>query len=325
MLVTGLALGLGACQTPPQNEEQAGGGVAMGNATPAASPETSSPTGTVYDFEAVSDLDATGELISVRTGNELRVGTLEAITAGTAQRYELSDACGDVAANVGTFAIACGTEIRVFSADGVDTVTAEDPVSSAVRTSDGDVVAASHDSTTITVFGADGEVSTFEAAKGTDQLVAAPRGADKHDAVVRVNHEVTTVQDMDIDNGRQGGTLRAGLGVGDVAGGPHGLVLAADTTGSQLLVYNTDDIIRLQMTAPVAESPWAVTWDDARALAWIASTATNTAEGYTLATGVPIVRTTVETVPDARHMVSLPDGTLVLASATGGGLQVVTP
>ncbi|SDS05905.1 hypothetical protein SAMN04488539_0924 [Corynebacterium timonense] len=316
---------LAACQSePPQPEASA----SMGNATPAPSPastETASPAGAVHPFAAISEIEASGDLLAVRTGSTLHVGTLDDIVDGTAATHTLDDACGALSPNNGTFVTACGTDIRLFTAKGADSVTLDEPASAAAVTTTGEIIAASGDDSSVRVI-RDGDVEdTFTVARETDRVVAAQNGEGSPDSVVRVNNFDTTIQDLDWRAGRQGGTLRAGLGVGKVAAAPQGTILAADTTGSQLLVYNTDDVIRLQMTAPVADSPWAVAWDVPAELAWVASTSTNTAEGYSLATGVPIKTASFPTVADAQSLAALPDGTLVLGSATGEGLQVVAP
>lgn len=297
----------------------------MGNATPAPSPEAQDPAGTVHPFAAISEIEAAGELLAVRAGSTLHVGTLDEIIAGSAATHSLDDACGDLSPNNATFVTACGSEIRLFTADGAETVAVEEPATAAAVTTTGEILAASDNDSSVRVI-RDGEVAeTFTVARETDRLLAAPSEDGTPDAVVRLNNFDTTIQDLDWQSGRQGGTLRAGLGVGQVSAAPQGTVLAADTTGSQLLVYNTDDVIRLQMTAPVAESPWAVAWDVPNELAWVGSTATNTAEGYSLATGVPIKQASFATIADAQSLAALPDGTLVLGSASGGGLQVVAP
>lgn len=299
----------------------------MGNATPEASPQAGEVAGQLHSFEAVADLDATGELVAVRTASELAVGTLDAVLDGSAERYPLDPACGDVSARDGTFAVACGSEVRLIDASGQTTFATSAPASVAAVTSTGEVLTGSADKRTIRVYRDGREIDSFSVARETDQLLTVPR-AGQPDAAVRVNHFDTTIQDLDlsdIGNGRQGGTLRVGLGVGGVATGGDGLVLAADNTGSQLLVYTATDIIRLQQSAPVAESPWGVAWDGEASLAWVTSTATNTATGYDISQGVPLERVSVPTVADARGVVALADGTLVVASASGGGLQVIAP
>ena len=39
---------------------------------------------------------------------------------------------------------------------------------------------------------------------------------------------------------------------------------------------------------------------------------------------MPEEQVAFDTVADAQNILALPDGTLVLASATGGGLQIIT-
>lgn len=311
---------LTACGSPIEQAEDLA--VSMGNATPAASPAAQDPTGAVHPFASVRDLDSTGDLLGVRTEDSLVVGKLEQVLSGNATTYSLDDACGDVSANAGTFAVACGDTIRLFREDGEESFAAETPVTAATVTSTGEVLAASDTDRSVWLYKDGALERTFSAARETTQLQAVPVDGQP-DTVVRTNSFDTTIQDMDWGKGRQGGTLRVGLGMGKIAGGDDGLVLAADATGSQLLVYTSDDIIRLHQMIPVAESPWDVAWDTSNRLAWIASTATNTASGYDISRGVPLVRASVRTVADAQSMVSLDDATLVLASASGDGLQVV--
>lgn len=100
-------------------------------------------------------------------------------------------------------------------------------------------------------------------------------------------------------------------------------MLVSDNLGPQLAVYTADDVIRLHQTAPVDESPWGVAWDDVHDLAWISSTAENSLVAYDISTGVPVEEHRLDTVADVHNVVVLSDGTLVAASATGDGLQVI--
>ena len=142
---------------------------------------------------------------------------------------------------------------------------------------------------------------------------------------MRLNRFDTTIQDIQLAKSRQGGTLRVGLGVGQAAFGEDGLVLASDATGDQLLVYTTGEVVRLHQTVPTDATPWAVAWDPAHKFAWITSTEANTATAYDISKGVPREQRKVSTVADAQNMVSLDDGTLLIGSASGAGLHIVTP
>lgn len=294
----------------------------MGSATPAESPASSDPSGEVRPFEAVRDLDATGDLLGVRTDSALIVGTLDEVLAGSAASYGLDGSCGDASANAGTFAVACGGTIRLFDRSGERSFATEEAATAATVTSSGEVLAGSKDARTVWVY-KDGELErSLAVARETDQLQAVPVDGQP-DSVVRTNSFDTTIQDLDWRGGKQGGTLRAGLGVGKIAAGEDGLVLAADATGSQILVYTSEDIIRLHQMAPVEDGPWDVAWDGRGRLAWITSTATNTATAYDISRGVPLERGRLRTVADAQSIASLADGTVVIASATGDGLQII--
>ena len=204
----------------------------MGSAEPAQSPAATAPAGQVVSFEPVRDLDVTDGRIGVRTGDALVIGTLEEIARGAGERHALDTSCGDASANAGTFAVACAGEIKLFGARE-EAIGTDLPVTVATVASSGEVLAGSDSERKIWVF-EDGELaSTIDVARETDQLQAVQVDGQR-DSVVRTNRFDTTIQDIDWTGSRQGGTLRVGLGVGKVAGGEHGLVLAADSTGNQL-------------------------------------------------------------------------------------------
>ena len=320
------ALALSACGASPSAKiEEAGGEAAanMGSAKPVQSPQSSDPAGAVVDFEPVSDVDVTNGRIGVRTENALTIGTLEEIQQGKAARHELDQSCGEASANAGTFALACAGEIKLFG-DREETIATDKPVTVATVASTGEVLAGSDTERKVWVFDGGELKDTIDVARETDQLQAVQVDGQR-DSVVRTNRFDTTIQDIDWNGARQGGTLRVGLGVGKVRGGEHGLVLAADSTGSQLHVYTTDDIIRLQQSAPVPEGPWDAAWDPAQRLAWVSSLASNTATGYDISQGIPVKRKHFATVADAQSIITLDDGTVVAASASGDGIQIVSP
>jgi len=327
--VLGIALGtafstvaLTACSSPTELADELA--VNMGDASPIESPPATDPAGEVHEYEPVLDLDTTDGLITVRTADAITVGTLDEILGNTAKSWPLEAECGDVSANAGVFAVGCGTTVRTFTTSGADELAVEHPATTATVTTSGEILAASNEERNVWVY-RDGElIKTISVARETDSIQAVPVDG-KPDTVVRTNSFDTTIQDLDWTGGRQGGTLRVGLGVGKIAGGEQGLVLAADTTGNQLLVYTSDDIIRLHQTAPVPESPWDVAWDAADRLAWVASTSSNLVTGYDISRGVPLERAQLRTVADVHSTISLDDGTLLLASATGDGIQIITP
>lgn len=321
------SLGLAACQTGSAPEP----GPEMGNAVAAPSPEAVDPTGRVIDLPAdatdVTDLAVAGEIIALRSSDALQVGTLADFDAGAAETVEIPETCADLTASDDTFVLACGAEVLLVSAADPGSPTSRDvsdnaPASSASLTTTGELLVGNAEQSVVSVHREGEEVETIDVAGATDQLLAVPvTGAD--DVAVRSNIANTTVQDIHWEDGEQGGTLRVGVGVGQIAAGEDGLVIASDTLGDQVAVYTATDVIRLHQTAPVAASPWGVAWDAGRDLAWVASTTGNVLASYDISSGVPEQVHTLSSVADAHHIAVLPDGTLIAVSATGDGLQVI--
>lgn len=303
-IATSTAVTLAACQQGSAPEP----GPTLGNAVPVDSPEATDPDGDTIDLGEVSDLAYTGDAYAVRVGDELLTGTLDELRKDP-QPIDIAG-CTDVTANAGEILVTCGDEVRFI---GGETLKLEQPAASAVVLSDGSIVTASGTEAHAYVY-RDGELADdFPVGGTTDELAVTDT-----DQVVRINRETSTIQDFRLEQGRQGGTLRVGVGVGTASAGPDGLVIVSDTSGSQIAVYTVSDVVRLHQTAPVAESPYAVAHDGT--LAWIASTSTNTATGYDITRGVPMEQSTVNTIANVRAMVATDDG-LVLGGSDG--LQII--
>ncbi|WP_155861317.1 hypothetical protein [Corynebacterium doosanense] len=313
-LVLASTLPLAACQQ--QSPSEHGPEQVMGNATPAASPAEMDPEGEVIEIGEVTDLVRAGDTLAARVGDELLTGTLAQFRSGSVDSVDAAG-CTDVTATGENIVLTCGSEARVL---GGETVSLTAPAQTAVLTSSGEIIAAPQGTEDVQVY-RDGELAEeFAVAGTTDELLALPREG-REDAVVRLNRSETRVQDLRWQDGEQGGTLRAGLGAGSMGGmgaGSEGIAVVSDTIGHQIMIYTLDDVIRLQQTAPTPESPWAAAWDGH--LAWVASTATNTATGYDISGGVPVEESHVATIADVRQMVATDDG-LVLGGARG--LQII--
>lgn len=302
----------------------------LGDAVAEVSPPATSVAGEVIDlpdsFAEVSDMEAAGDVLGLRARTVLALGTLEQLRSGDATEVEIPETCGDLTASADTFVLACGEEVLLIDAGdgGVEKRTVETSATAAALTSSGELVVGSGEENKVLVYDAEGaEVESITVAGPSSQILAVPV-AGEDDAVVRTDHASTTIQDVHWRDGDQGGTLRVGLGIGRAAAGTDGIVLASDNRGDQLAVYTATGVVRLHQTVPVDDSPWGVAWDADRNLAWVASTGTNTLVGHTLATGVPEATVTLDTVADGQNILVLADGTLLVASATGGGLQIIT-
>ena len=328
--LTATSLLLVACNAGPNPEVPD-----LGNAVAEVSPPSTSPAGEVLELPAawaeISDMEAAGDILGLRSATTLAIGTLGQLRAGDATEVEIPANCGDLNASADTFILACRDQVLLVDAATGDVEkrslagTDADPADSAVLTSTGELIVGSAEGSKVLVFGQDSDepVENITVAGQTSQLLAVPvEGAD--DSVVRSSYVNTTIQDVHWRDVKQGGTLRVGLGIGQMAVGGNGVVLASDNRGGQIAVYTATDVVRLHQTTPVAGSPWAVAWDGERDLAWVSTTADNTLHGFDLSTGVPEEKVTLDTVADVHNVIALDDGTLVLASATGEGLQIIT-
>lgn len=299
----------------------------MGQATPVASPAAENPAGTVLDFAAdVTDMEvADGDILGVRSDQSLAIGTLADFEAGEQVELEVASQCGDLTVTGDQFVLACEQGVYLIDAanPNLDNLQETDkPTTVAALTTDGELLVGNDVDEDVTVYRDGQDPVNFEVQDPGTEMIAVPVD-ERHDAVVRISNGPTTIQDIDYPNDRAGATLRVGLGVAQMAGGEDGLLVVSDNRGGQIAIYNADDIIRLQMTAPVDSDPWGVAWDGQNSLAWITTLSNNQLTGYRIAEGVPEEQHRLDTVADAQNIVALEDGTLVVASASGDGLQII--
>ena len=298
-----------------------------GQAEPADSPAAQKPAGKVLDFADVSDTAAVGDVLAVRTKDTLAVGTQDDFESSQASRIDLAEHCGDLTASSQHFLLACGDKVLVLDPQKPNSpqelaVDEEAPVTVAAEASTGEIFVGSADSATIGVY-KDGERTTdISVEGGSDQLISVPN-PDGADGIVRVLRHDSTIQSLDWEKDRAGGRLRVGQGVGQIAGGDGAVVVASDTVGKRIAIYTASDVIRLHQFGNTEGTPWAVAWDNERALAWITTTDNNLLHAYSVSTGVPELAGSVATVANAHNIAVLSDGTLVAASASGDGLQFI--
>ena len=301
----------------------------MGNAEPAQSSASTAPDGEIIPAPAIADIDATGDILGVRLADALQVGDLAAFRSGTVQSIDVDSSAGDISANAGRFAVV-RTESNTVELIDASTghsstrIPVGDDITVAAPLTSDSIVAGSDSVERVWVYSKDGtEKATFKVARPSDHILA--QSLDGEDRVVRVNRFDTTIQDLHVSEGNQGGTLRVGLGVGKVTFAEDGVVLAADATGDRLFIYTTDEVVRLHQMVPTDGRPWAVAWDSKRKLAWVTSTADNTVVGYDISQGVPLEKMRFNTVAAPQSLAVVDNGTLIIGSATGDGLQVINP
>ena len=346
---------LPAC-TPPSVQEKLP--AAMGNATPATSPAVvDEPTGEVISLPEqlakVTELDHIGEIIAVRAGAVVGVGTVDQLRTGRLVTVPADTACGDISAAPASneFVLGCpdgvyGIPTSVADAaddagdaageegDGGETAelpTAEpvllqatdQPVTAAIKTTSGMIFASSSDREDVDVY-QDGEKTTIRVEDPTDAMIAVPVSGGE-DSVYRINRRTTIIQNINVAEKSAGAVLRVGLGVGTITPGAEGMALATDTIGKQFGVYLTHDVIRLHQTTPTTGAPWAIAWDDNRQQVWVATTDDNKIRRYQLGSGQGEELEAYNSIENTQSLVALPDGTILAASATGTDVQAITP
>lgn len=131
----------------------------------------------------------------------------------------------------------------------------------------------------------------------------------------------TSLTEIDLEEDRLGVALRAGIGATNMISDPFGRVTIADSTGNELQVYTLDSLI-MRQRYPAGRGPFGLVYDETRDLVWVTSTGTNEVVGYDLSTGIPRERHRFATVQQPDSVAVDPrDASVVVASATGGGLQ----
>ncbi len=303
----------------------------MGNAEPAQSPASSDPDGDVVDFDAISDVESAGDVVAVRTADALIIGTPDQLKAGSGEQVAVDAACGDLTATADGFVLGCGDKVLIYPADNPSApetvaVTEDFPVTAATQLSSGEIFVASNDAAEVSVYKDGKRIDTMKVQAPTDQIEAV-RNEGGTDNVVRVWRMDTTIQNLDWTNNREGGRLRVGQGLGQISDATDGVIVTSDTGGKRIAIYTADDVVRLHQYGNLDGIPWAVAWDTSRSLAWITTTDNNQAHAFDIASGVPVEKTEdkpVSTVADAQHMTVTDSGTVVLGSATGDGLQIIT-
>ncbi|QBJ98434.1 hypothetical protein ERC79_22750 [Rhodococcus sp. ABRD24] len=168
-----------------------------------------------------------------------------------------------------------------------------------------------------------GKVQILDPNGGVSRTIS---GLASVDALALTNGELsaldrkqTALAGIDVGDGSLGLALRAGEGATQLATDKFGRILVTDTTGGELLVFTTDPLL-MRQRYPVADAPYAVTYDEQAELAWVTLTAANRVIGYDLSTGIPVEKVRYDTVRQP-NSVAVDGGTLLVGSATGDGLQ----
>ncbi|MCM6772475.1 hypothetical protein NDR87_00670 [Nocardia sp. CDC159] len=178
---------------------------------------------------------------------------------------------------------------------------------------------------TLALARADGKVEIRDAANTVRTTVTGLKAADElaaaGDAVAVLDHDRTTLTQLDLDDRRPGLSLRAGRGATNLVADHFGRLLVTDTAGGALLVYTADPLV-LRQRFPVGSSPYALAYDRSTETVWVTLTGSNEVVGYGLSTGIPEEVGRFATVRQP-NSVTIDDrtGEMFVGSATGDGLQ----
>lgn len=135
----------------------------------------------------------------------------------------------------------------------------------------------------------------------------------------------SAVFDVDPSGGTVGAGLRAGDGATNEVTDNYGDILVTDTRTGELLVFSADPVL-MRQRFPVAGSPYGIAYDPTHDLAWVTCTKLNQVVGYSVVGGEPVEKYRFSTVRQPNSVAVDPDsGRVIVASADGGGIQVIQP
>jgi DNA-binding beta-propeller fold protein YncE len=135
----------------------------------------------------------------------------------------------------------------------------------------------------------------------------------------------SAVFDVDPQGGTVGAGLRAGDGATNEVADKYGDVLVTDTRTGELLLFSADPVL-MRQRYPVPGSPYGIAYDSRHNLAWVTCTQLNEVVGYDVTGGEPVEKYRISTVRQPNSVTVDPEsGRVVVASADGGGIQVIQP
>jgi DNA-binding beta-propeller fold protein YncE len=165
-----------------------------------------------------------------------------------------------------------------------------------------------------------------------DKIVKTIAGDVSPQEVVTVGNKAvlldrfrSAVFDVDPQGGTVGAGLRAGDGATNEVTDNYGDVLVTDTRTGELLLFSADPVL-MRQRYPVPGSPYGIAYDPKRDLAWVTCTQLNEVVGYDVTGGEPVEKYRISTVRQPNSVAVDPEsGRVIVASADGGGVQVIQP
>ncbi|MCP3802798.1 hypothetical protein NLX83_26335 [Allokutzneria sp. A3M-2-11 16] len=294
---------------------------------PAASPASSSPTGTVLPLDGparVLALDTTTRTLAVAMdAKEIRLFSVDSpqspprVVAVPDKVTALSPA-GDGA----LFAAipSANTLVRLdVRTGGTEKFTVEGAPSGATVVNGQTVVSLRNRNAVAVLDG--GKVA--REITGFFAPTAVLRGAENDALVLDSNR--TALLEVNVAEGRVASALRAGDGATNAVTDRFGRALVIDTRGGELLAFSSSPFL-MKQRFPVPGTPYGIAYDAKRDLAWITLTERNEVVGFHVAGGEPVEKHRFRTVRQPDSVAVDPDsGKVFVASADREGIQVVQP
>ncbi|WP_127782881.1 hypothetical protein [Rhodococcus sp. X156] len=314
-----LATGCSSDSSTPENVREP--------AVPATTAPTASPAGTVTVLGAPARgmaVDPSTHVLAVQVeGPDRLLLRSSENPAGVARTVALPARAAQVSLSKpgGPFLVSVpGALLRVDQRSGdVTTVTLPGTPQAALQIDDQTTVVGTAEGEVL-VLGADDTVTKTIAGLAD---VAALSYADG--TLVALDRKQTSVTQVNLDDGDLGTSLRAGQGAVNGTTDRYGRMLVVDVELGQLMVFTADPLL-MRQRFPVANQPYAVAYDPTTDLAWVTVTGRNQVVGYAMGGGEPVERYRLDTVAQPETVaVDSASGAVLVASASGGGLQRVVP
>ncbi len=298
-------------------------------AAPARSPEpTQEPEGTVLDVDGdVTNVAVNrGILAAAVTGDDgeaevlfYRLGQLDA----KPERVAVDGPVERLTASRDQFAATLTTENVVLhlTPRGVVGKTSIDGAPTSVAQLDGRTLVGLRKAKAVAVLEHEQQTArTSGELASADQVLVSSKGTP-----VVLDRLRSAVFEVDADEGDIGLGLRAGQGATNAVTDQYNRVLVVDTREEYLLAFSLDPLV-LRQRYPVPGSPYGIAYDPKRHLAWVTLTARNEVVAFDVAGGEPVEASRFATVRQPNAVTTDPTtGTVVVASANGGGIQVIEP
>jgi hypothetical protein len=331
--LAGLLVGvtvLSGCSSTADSSDDLQVGATLAAALPAPSPQPqATPAGSVLPLPGpataiLADPTSHTLAVAVRTPPELALFSLTNLHAaaklvplpGTVDHLALAAPGGPVLVAVPT----ANQVVQVALPGGRATSVAVPGGPTSAIEVNHQLLAALPDQHAVAVYAGGKKVRSVTGSVNPQQLVAA----GSH--VVLLDQLQSAVFDLDPSaSGSVGAGLRAGDGATNAAVDPYGRVLVTDTRTGELVEFNTDPVLMVQRF-PVADVPYGIAVDSRQDIAWVTLTQTNELVGYDVRGGEPTQKYRFPTVRQPNSVAVDPgSGRVFVASADGGGVQVVQP